>query len=274
MDGFGNVLAQYQYGDAPVACTFCAHMDHPAYVGDTFLGGVPQRYLDTKPQVQDCGPFSVWDLPSFELREGCIHSRACDDLVGCGVILSMLSFLSENSVRANVQALFTRAEEIGLLGAVFAAKSGIIPLETPVISLETSAQTPSGVMHMGAIVRVGDKATVFDSGLVGAISAIAQSNRIPFQRSLMPGGTCEATAFQLYGYRTAGLCVALGNYHNCSPSETIEAEFVSQADSESMLSLCVAIAAQGLDAGAVQASLRTRLEDGLSTEKEKYKYLI
>ena len=34
------------------------------------------------------------------------------------------------------------------------------------------------------------------------------------QRCLMSGGTCEATAYQLYGYETGGLCIALGNYHN------------------------------------------------------------
>ena len=44
----------------------------------------------------------------------------------------------------------------------------------------------------------------------------------------MSGGTCEATAYQLYGYRTAALCVALGNYHNCGPDLTIAPEFVDR----------------------------------------------
>ena len=46
----------------------------------------------------------------------------------------------------------------------------------------------------------------------------------------MSGGTCEATAYQLYGYRTAALCVALGNYHNCGPNHQIAPEYVSVDD--------------------------------------------
>ncbi|MCZ7620442.1 MAG: hypothetical protein M5U32_19820 [Myxococcota bacterium] len=30
----------------------------------------------------------------------------------------------------------------------------------------------------------------------------------------MDGGACEATAYQLYGYRCAAMCLPLGNYHN------------------------------------------------------------
>jgi hypothetical protein len=56
----------------------------------------------------------------------------------------------------------------------------------------------------------------------------------------MQGGTCEATAYALYGYRTAALCVALGNYHNCGPKEKIAPEYVSVADAVGMAKLCVA----------------------------------
>jgi len=46
----------------------------------------------------------------------------------------------------------------------------------------------------------------------------------------MQGGTCEATAYALYGYRTAAMCVALGNYHNCGPGDRIAPEYVSLED--------------------------------------------
>jgi hypothetical protein len=61
----------------------------------------------------------------------------------------------------------------------------------------------------------------------------------------MQGGTCEATAFQVYGYRTTGLCIALGNYHNCGPDETIASEYVSIEDAMGMIRLCAAAAAAG-----------------------------
>jgi hypothetical protein len=53
---------------------------------------------------------------------------------------------------------------------------------------------------------------------------------IAFQRCLMPGGACEATAFQLYEYRSAALCIALGNFHNCTPDGRIDSEFIDLRD--------------------------------------------
>ena len=53
----------------------------------------------------------------------------------------------------------------------------------------------------------------------------------------MSGGTCEATAYQEYGYRCAAVCVALGNYHNCGPNNKIKPEFVSRADAVAMSDL-------------------------------------
>jgi putative aminopeptidase FrvX len=274
IDAFGNVHARYRRGDAPVACLLVAHMDHPGYVGETFLGGVPSSYLETRHPVECFGPFSMWDLPAFELRDGCIHSRACDDLVGCAVMLSLFECLTTNSTDATVTALFTRAEEVGLLGAVHAAGAGLISDRTPIVSLETSAERSPAAMHQGVIVRVGDKTTVFDSGLVGGLVSLAQAEDIPFQRCLMSGGTCEATAFQLYGYKSVGLCVALGNYHNCTPVGRIGSEYVSLADVEAMLALCVAAACRGIHGEAQQKLLRERLESGLAEKTSKYKHLV
>ena len=76
----------------------------------------------------------------------------------------------------------------------------------------------------------------------------------------MPGGTCEATAFQLYGYRSAALCVALGNYHNCTPDGRIDAEFIDLGDLEGLVSLCVAIGSAEVTAENARDALRMRLE--------------
>jgi putative aminopeptidase FrvX len=260
IDGFGNVLAQYRRGDATAPFVLCAHMDHPAYVGGEFLGGVPESYLKRMHPVRSHGAFSMWDLPPYEEREGCVYSRACDDLVGCAVMLATLAVLSEKTADGAVSVLFTRAEEVGLLGAVYAAKSGFFSEDTAFLSLETSAERPPAAMHQGVVIRVGDKTSVFDSQLVSSLTALAQREKIPHQRCLMPGGTCEATAFQLYGYRAAGLCVPLGNYHNCAPSGEIGPEYVSFVDVEAMLELCLAAVLQGVDSSRSDADLRRQLE--------------
>ncbi len=260
-DDFGNVIAHYQRGEAAPRYAFAAHMDHPGFVGDEFLGGVPEEYRAKKPATRDFGAFAMWDLPAFEVNEGRIHSRACDDLIGCAAILALFRELGDRGAEASVFGLFTRAEEVGFVGAIQLAKSGRVPKEVTVVSLECSSERSpgAGIMGEGLIIRVGDKTSIFDDAATRALTALAAENKIPHQRCLMSGGTCEATAYQLYGYRSAALCVALGNYHNCGPETTIAPEFVSVADVEALVRLLVAASTASASADPV-LELRERLE--------------
>jgi putative aminopeptidase FrvX len=266
-DAFGNLIARYQRGEATPKLAFAAHMDHPGYVGDRFLGGVPEVYRAHKPATRDFGGFAMWDLPAFELREGRIFSRACDDLIGCAAIVSMFHELERLEATAAVYGLFTRAEEVGFVGAIAMAKARVLPESVVIVSLETSSER-GGACRMGdgVIVRVGDRTSIFDSAATSALSHWARESQIPFQRCLMSGGTCEATAYQLYGYRTAALCVALGNYHNCGPDEKIDSEFVALADAEAMARLCTVAASAGDLPDPVEA-----LRDRLEREFEQYR---
>jgi len=269
-DDFGNVVARYHRGDGEARFAFAAHMDHPGYVFDpapgegsesqgggnepsagpaaitgaplssTFVGGVPREYREKNPPTRDFGAFAMWDLPACELREGRIHSRACDDLIGCSAIVALFRELEEREAEASVYGLFTRAEEVGFVGAIHLAQSGIVPRAVTVISLETSSEK-GGPARMGAgvVVRVGDRTSIFDAAATATLTQLAKAAEIPAQRCLMSGGTCEGTAYQLYGYRCAALCVALGNYHNCGPETQIAPEFVSLEDVAGMVRLMV-----------------------------------
>ena len=102
-------------------------------------------------------------------------------------------------------------------------------------------------MGAGVILRVGDRTSIFDSTatrFLAEVSGELKSKRNDFQlqRGLMSGGTCEATAYQEFGYQTAAVCVALGNYHNCGVANQIKAEYVSLADACSMVELLVSVA--------------------------------
>ena len=50
------------------------------------------------------------------------------------------------------------------------------------------------------------------------------SSRFKYQRRVMDGGTCEATAFGVAGFQVAGISTPLKNYHNMSPSGRPEPE--------------------------------------------------
>ena len=69
------------------------------------------------------------------------------------------------------------------------------------------------------IIRVGDKTSIFNSAftyfLTQQAEALAKKDKsFKYQRALMPGGTCEATVYDAWGYIAAAVCVPLGNYHN------------------------------------------------------------
>ncbi len=62
-----------------------------------------------------------------------------------------------------MQALFTRAEEIGFAGALAALKSKLPLAPMPTLSLETSQARGFARVDGGPVVRVGDRLSIFDS---------------------------------------------------------------------------------------------------------------
>ncbi len=194
--------------------------------------------------------FAVWEMTDFSVRRQQIHGRACDDLIGVASALAVLIELKRRRARVHVLAVLSRAEEVGFHGAMALAAARGVPANSLVLSLETSRELPGVHIGAGVILRVGDRTSIFNSEatrFLGAISAElkAKGAGFEFQRALMPGGTCEATAYQEFGLQSAAVCVALGNYHNCGERNRIEAEYVSVTDVCRMVDLLVA-AAKGM----------------------------
>lgn len=180
------------------------------------------------------GTIGTWDLPAFRLRGHRLSVRAADDLVGCTVLAAMLESLVRERAAASVEVIYTRAEEAGLLGALALAASGVVPRTHPVLSIETSRELACGRLGRGPVLRVGDRMSVFDPGLARWMQATAEElargrGGLRVQRGLMDGGVCEATPFGAHGYRTAGIAIPLGNYHNMGPRR-IAAEVVDVRD--------------------------------------------
>ena len=118
-------------------------------------------------------------------------------------------------------------------------------------------------MGDGPIIRVGDKQSIFDHGVTAELVAAAAEANLGAQRCLMSGGTCEATAFRLYGVRCGAMCVALGNYHNCGPENRIEAEYVSLSDVEGLAALCTRLVERAGPGPESDNAFRERLESRL-----------
>ena len=206
----------------------------------------------------------VFDLVDFQLDGEYIRMRALDDLAGCGSILAALSILSHRPAPGDIYGVFTRAEEVGLVGARVMGEAGTLPENTLVVSLESSRTLPGAEIGGGPVIRVGDAGFTFnaeaESALIKAREILqARPEGFKVQRQLMSGGVCEASAFALYGYRTTGIAFPLGNYHNGAPEDKIDAEYIRQDDFLGGIELIVEASLRVPDRG--DTAFRRRLGD-------------
>lgn len=301
-DGAGNVIARYRCGQRGAPIVFVAHMDHPGFemLGGNraeFLGGAPKQMfagagvrvfggkavsradirrvlasdwprrklvkLDGRQKFRK-GQFGMWELAGFCVRNGRLYAPAIDDVLGTVVVMATLAEVSRRKARANVWGVFTRAEEVGFQGALALARSGKIPRNALVISVEMSRARPWARIGHGPVVRVGDRTTVFDPLATQFLQDVAgqcreKSRMFRYQRCLMDGGSCEATVFAGFGYRVAGLCLALGNYHNIGKDLRPRPEYVSVDDLAQLVELAVAAAGHRWDFGKAAGKLRAQL---------------
>jgi hypothetical protein len=196
--------------------------------------------------------FGIWDLPPLEVRDGLAYMRAVDDVVGCAAILLTLEALVERQVPCRCFGVFTRAEEVGMLGATLLARDRALPMDATVVSIETSKTLPGADIGGGPVIRVGDKGRTFDDKAEAVLRAAwrnmtEENHEVKVQRQLMSGGRCEANVFMTEGYSTTAMALPLGNYHNVGPELTIEPEFISLDDLVTLVEVLVR-ATEHLDA--------------------------
>lgn len=189
------------------------------------------------------GDLALWDVEPVRVRGRRLVARGCDDLAGCAAVLSALDRVAAAGAPGELIGLFTRAEEVGLLGASAAARARLLPDDAVVIAVETSSASAGRARSGGGpIVRVGDAMHLFSPAVALWMTGVAQElaredGGFRYQRRLMDGGVTEATAYDLYGYETGALCVALAHYHNGGPRDRVAAESVDLRDLDAMARL-------------------------------------
>jgi endoglucanase len=301
-DRVGNLIAKHEHRHTGAPIVLVAHMDHPGFemTGPNeaeFLGGVPKEWFPGAPVrfysgnavvrgrvvaidkklwpkrkmtrlkldgVAKSGDFGMWDVPVFRVAGDRLRATAIDDVLGTVVALATLIEVSRRRERTGLRCVFTRAEEVGFHGAMELCRDKTLPAKSLVVSIEMSKARPWAKMGDGPIVRVGDRATIFDGAGIYYLTEVAgelkkQNPSYRFQRCLMDGGACEATAFGAMGYRAAGVCLPLGNYHNIGPGRKIRAEYVSVSDLAGLVELTVGAARNWPRYEELTGSLVTRV---------------
>ena len=264
-DVYGNLLATYSRGKTLSPVVFTSHMDHPGFevvsVRGTLakvclLGGVnPKHFEKAKIIIYSAGKplkgrvvkktgkyflvrtvkpvapknFGCFDLPACQFRNGRIYTKAADNVMSVALLLNLLSTLSRKKTKTHALCLFTRAEEVGFIGALGLIRNNFIPKQYPLVVLETSSAKAGKIkIGGGPALRVGDRWSTFSSELDVWFRETAGKS-FQFQRALLPGGRCEASVYVTAGYQAGCLALPLGNYHN-QGRKGPAAEYVSQSD--------------------------------------------
>ncbi|MFO0834874.1 MAG: hypothetical protein U0638_07875 [Phycisphaerales bacterium] len=236
------------------------------------------------------GDVATWDLPAAAIEDALVHTHACDDLAALAAALCAFDELLSRDIGGDVRLLFTRAEEVGFIGAIAACRpprdQRLMPMHARVIALENSRSFAESPIGGGPIVRVGDRVSVFSPQLTDAIAKRAEeiagapstvtasqkNSALPkwhWQRKLMAGGACEASVFCEAGYEATCVCLPLGNYHNMADLANVQAgtnttppkvgrEFISAHDYHALVDLLIACGVS-LPSGSPVTALAAKL---------------
>lgn len=236
------------------------------------------------------GDVATWDLPAATIEDALVHTHACDDLAALAAALCAFDELLSRDIGGDVRLLFTRAEEVGFIGAIASCRpprdQRLMPMHARVIALENSRSFAESPIGGGPIVRVGDRVSVFSPQLTDAIAKRAEeiagapstvtasqkNSALPkwhWQRKLMAGGACEASVFCEAGYEATCVCLPLGNYHNMADLANVQAgtnttppkvgrEFISAHDYHALIDLLIACGVS-LPSGSPVTALAAKL---------------
>ena len=129
--------------------------------------------LDAPSDAIAPGDIATWHLPEQGVEDGVFYTNVCDDLAAAAAALAALDTIRlEARTLPNVRILFTRAEEIGFIGAIAACKNNVIPKDSKLICLENSRSFDESPIGGGPIVRVGDRLSIFSPALTAAIARV------------------------------------------------------------------------------------------------------
>ena len=193
--------------------------------------------LELDQAIDDLPAMAILPVADFVYDGGWLRGRALDDLAGCATILAALNDSKDSN--QPVIGIFTRAEEVGLVGARLIASEGRLNRDCMVVSVETSLKSDTARQGDGVVIRVGDRMTTFDH-LAESI-LVKNANAKYAQRALMSAGGCEASAFAAHGYRVTGTSLPLGAWHNMEDDGSLAMEYVSALDFEAGVELVTAV---------------------------------
>lgn len=247
------------------------HPHHPGKKVRAFVKSEPNKkkmfFIETKtkhPFKIDSACFGAFDYPPFEFQKGLVKTRVADDLAGVVIILSVLSQITNGKC----VGLFTTAEETGFMGTLGFLRDAPIPTSMKFISLEASREMDGAFIGHGPVIRQGDRRILFDQKMTELIERAAKGKK--YQKRVMTGGSCEASAFSAYGFKVSGMALPLGNYHNQKKNGRPGPEIIALKDLEIAVEILVQLFKDMGKSTASPSELFARLLEKELKKMEKY----
>ncbi len=215
----------------------------PVKLDDMFIDiGAKDREDAENLGIEIGTPVSI-DREFVSLANGKITSKALDNRAGVVILLEVMKRLSKHKIEANIYAVGTVQEEVGLKGArtsafgiypnVALALDTTIPGDHPGISKTDSCLE----LGKGPVITVADasgRGLIAHPQVLKWLKETAVEHEIPYQLGVGSGGTTDATSIHLTreGIPTGTVSIATRYIH--SPVEVLDT-----ADIESCVSLIV-----------------------------------
>lgn len=182
---------------------------------------------EVKKSVQ-IGDYVVMHEPFLD-QPTCVVSKALDNRIACFVGIEMMRSIIERKAQhaADITVAFTVQEEVGLRGATTSANAVGADIG---IGLDTTlcCDTP-GVPENERVTKFGDgvalmmqdSSMIADYRLAAELAAVAESNKIPFQRCILPRGGQDGAAIQRSGIGARCAAVVCGTRYIHTVTESI-----------------------------------------------------
>ncbi len=155
-------------------------------------------------------------VPTFELNETSLKSKAIDDRIGCLILIEMI----KSDLPFDMTFSFVVQEEVGLRGSTVAAYS-VNPDSAIVVEATTAADIPGSEnkvcsLGQGAVVSFMDRGTIYDKEYFSLALNLAKSQNIKAQVKKAVAGGNDSAAIQRSqnGVRTLALSLPCRYIHS------------------------------------------------------------
>lgn len=166
------------------------------------------------------------ELTELGIGTGRYVGKGLDDRIGCALLLQLLHDLRNQPLPADLYAVFTVQEEVGLRGAKAAANAVQADVA---LALDTTAadDTPeTGTRHLvlggGPAIKVMDFSLLAHPAVLRAMEAAAGRAGVAVQYELLPGIGTDAGAFHQAGSGAVTGCLSVANRYTHSPIEMVD----------------------------------------------------